>query len=114
MWDSTARSRGPRLDEADRSLGLRRAEIRDIELEIALPVPGVLLERERHVECGTMGSDEGFAIRGAPGDAPHDLPLLAERHLEMPLFQDSRTVHDLDPACAKYRLRVAGAKGRQR
>src|SRR6187455_2516575 len=91
-------------------LGLWRAEIRDVELQIARPVPGVLLERERHVKGRAMSRYEVFAACGPPGNPSHHLALLAKRHLEMTFLEDPRTVYDFHPACVEHRPGIAGAK----
>src|SRR5262245_30025432 len=45
------------------------AKICDGDLQIPLPVPGVLLEREREIDRRAMFRHERLALQRAPGDA---------------------------------------------
>ena len=60
-----------------------------------------------------MLGDERLPLRGAPGDAADDAPVLAERHLEVALLDAARTVDDLDAARPEDRAGVSGAERRQ-
>src|SRR5688572_18125264 len=88
-------------------------EVGDGQLQVPLAVPGVLFEGKREVDGAAMFGDERLAFGRAPGDATEHPAVLAERHLQMPVFHPPRAVDDLDPARAEYRAGVARAEWRQ-
>src|SRR5437762_4032908 len=94
--------------------GLGRSEIRNRELEVALAVVRVVFERKGEIDRGAMLGNEAFALRRAPGDAAKDPAVLLEGHLQMPVLQAARTIHDLHTAGAEDGTRVAGAKRGER
>src|SRR5687767_426478 len=60
-----------------------------------------------------MGSDELLAFGSAPRDPAHHASLLPERHLEMPILHQSRTVDHFHAARPEHRIWIAGAEWRQ-
>src|SRR5687768_18385524 len=60
-----------------------------------------------------MFGDERLALGRAPGDAPENPAILAESHLQMPVFHAARAVDDLDTAGAKHRAGISRAERRQ-
>jgi hypothetical protein len=57
---------------------------------------------------------ELLSLGCSPRNPPHDAAVLTEGHLEVALLEPARAVHDLDPAGAEDRTRIAGTEGRER
>src|SRR5690349_19494757 len=93
---------------------LRGAKISHRQLQIALAVPDVVLQRERQIDGGAMLRNEAFPLGSAPRNAAKDATVLFERHLEVTVLHTPRPIDDLDTARPEDRAGIAGAKRRQR
>src|SRR6476469_5169508 len=86
-------------------------EVRDGQLEVGLALELVLVEGEREVDAGAMLGEKGGAVRGAPRDRAEAAAVLAEGHLEVPILERPRAVHDLDRHGVEDGPRVRHAEG---
>src|SRR6185436_7253975 len=114
LWLAERRPRGFAPQVQTDWLTVWRAKVSYGQLQVALAVVGVVLERERQVDGRAMLGDEALPLGRAPGDAAEDAALLPERHLEVPFLQAARPIDDFDAAGAEDGARVAGAERRQR
>src|SRR3954452_5480959 len=87
------------LEAGNWKLSFRVAQtlyVRDIEFKIRFTLEFVLLEGKGEVDAGAILIQELGAFGGPPGDGAKSPPLLAERHLQMPLFERARSIDDFN------------------
>ena len=106
-------SAGRRITGRSRS-GFGRPEIGDRQLQVALAVPGVLLERKREVDRGAMLGHEASRSTARQAMPRMTRPSCLNAIFRWRSFDPARAVDDLHAAGAEDRTRVAGAERRQR